>query len=89
MAKAKAKKKLTRWSDGSVPDEELAPNERIAHEIVSDKGDLAPSVQKIMDADLDDEGRRVALESFRDSLGEVGDPNRDPQVAIENAAKRG
>ncbi|MEX2625834.1 MAG: hypothetical protein WD225_03060 [Ilumatobacteraceae bacterium] len=89
MAKARAKKKVTRWSDGSVPDEELAPNERIAHEIVSAKGDLAPSVQKIMDAELDDDARQAALEAFRSSLDEVGDPNRDPQVAIENALARG
>jgi hypothetical protein len=82
---AKAKKPVTRWSDGTTPIEELAPTEQLAHQLVSDFGDLAPSVSRIMDADLDDDQRLWALEAFRDSLGEIGDPNRDPRVAIANA----
>ncbi|MFW2333829.1 hypothetical protein [Ilumatobacter sp.] len=82
---AKAKKKVTRWSDGSIDVEELEPAERIAHELVSEFADLAPSVEKIMDAEISDDGRTQALELFRSSLGTIGDPNRDPRVAITAA----
>lgn len=82
---AKAKKKVTRWSDGSIDVEELGPSERIAHELVSEFADLAPSVEKIMDAEISDDGRSAALELFRTSLGSIGDPNRDPRVAIKAA----
>lgn len=83
---AKKKVPATRWHDGTTPIEELAPNELIAHEVVSQYGDLAPSIMRIMDAELTDEQRNTALNSFRESLGTIGDPNRDPRVAITNAA---
>lgn len=79
---AKAKKKVTRWSDGTIDPEELAPHERLAHELVSEFADLSPSVEKIMDAEISDEGRVEALELFRRSLDAADDPNRDPRVAI-------
>jgi hypothetical protein len=82
---AKAKKKVTRWSNGSIDIEELGPSERIAHELVSEFADLAPSVEKIMDAEISDEGRSAALQLFRTSLGAIGDPNRDPRTAISAA----
>jgi len=82
---AKAKKQVTRWSDGSVDVDELGPSERLAHELVSEFADLAPSVEKIMEADISDEGRSEALGLFRSSLGVIGDPNRDPRVAITAA----
>lgn len=83
---AKAKKITTRWSDGSVSVDDLAPRERLAHEIVSTYGDLLPSVVRIMDADLDEAQGLAALTAFRDSIDTAGDPNRDPRVAIANAA---
>jgi hypothetical protein len=55
------------------------------HEIVSEYGDLLPSVEKIMGAELTEEQCVVALTSFRDSIGTAGDPNRDPRVSIANA----
>jgi hypothetical protein len=79
---ARAKKRATRWADGDADVEELGPNERIAHELVSEFADLSPSVEKIMDAEISEEGRGEALELFRASLGSIGDPNRDPRVAI-------
>ena len=82
---AKAKKKVTRWSDGSIDVEELEPTERMAHELVSEFADLSPSVEKIMDAEISEEGRAQALELFRASLGTIGDPNRDPRMAITAA----
>lgn len=85
MAKAKAKKATTRWSDGSIDIEDLEPAERIAHELVTEFADLSPSVEKIMDAEISDDGRVQALELFRSSLESIGDPNRDPRRAITEA----
>lgn len=83
---AKAKQVTSRWSDGSVSVDDLPPRERLAHEIVSKYGDLLPSVARIMDAELDEEQGLAALTAFRDSIDTAGDPNRDPRVAIANAA---
>jgi len=80
------KKPITRWSDGTTPLEDLAPNEQLAHEMVSLRIDLAPSVERIMAAALSEDQRNTALTSFRDSLDRVGDPNRDPRMAIANAS---
>lgn len=83
---AKAKKVGSRWSEGTADIDDLAPRERLAHEIVSMYGDLLPSVERIMDAELTEEQGLVALAAFRDSIGTAGDPNRDPRVSIANAA---
>lgn len=87
MAKSKKKKSTTRWHDGTTSIDELAPNEQIAHALVSEYGDLAPSVERIMDADLNGDEQHEALTSFRASLGHIDDPNRDPRVAIANAIR--
>jgi len=65
----------------ATPDD-LGPADRIAYDIVADRRDLLPSVERIMNAGLDEESRVGALTLFRSSLGVVGDPNRDPRVAI-------
>lgn len=83
---AKAKQPVTRWHDGTTPIEELAPIDQLADQIVSDFADLTPSVARIMDADLNDADRLGALTAFRGSLGNIGDPNRDPRFAIANAS---
>lgn len=83
---AKAKKVGSRWSEGLASVDDLAPRERLAHEIVSAHGDLLPSVERIMDAELTEEQGLAALTAFRESIGNAGDPNRDPRVAIANAA---
>lgn len=85
MAKAKKTTATSRWADGSVDVEDLEPAERAAHDLVTEYADLTPSVEKIMDADISDEGRVEALELFRASLETLGDPNRDPRVAITAA----
>lgn len=79
---AKKTQPASRWHNGTTPIEDLKPAEQLAHQIVSDYRDLTPSVQRIMDADLDDAQRHQALSAFQSSLGSVGDPNRDPRVAI-------
>jgi hypothetical protein len=83
---ATKKQPVTRWFDGSIPVEELSTPEQIAHEVVSQFRDLAPSVERIMDAELTDDQREQALTAFRDSLDTPGDPNRDPRVAIANVS---
>jgi hypothetical protein len=83
------KRKGTRWSSAAEPPEDLGPSERIAHEIVSEFRDLLPSVDRIMNAELSDDDRLHAITLFQNSLGTVGDKNRDPRVAIESSRGAG
>ncbi len=82
---AKKKVPATRWHDGSTPIEELPADEQMAHQLVSERADLAPSVERIMNAELTDDQRTHALSAFHTSLDNPGDPNRDPRTAIANA----
>jgi hypothetical protein len=68
---------------------ELSPAYQVAHEIVSTRRDLLPSVDRIMGAGLDELDQTRALTLFRDSLGHPGDPHRDPTVAISAATTAG
>jgi hypothetical protein len=83
---AKVNPRATRWYDGTTPIDELEPNEQLAHELVSGRRDLAPSVERIMAANLTVDQRHHALTAFHHSLNRIGDPNRDPRTAIANAA---
>jgi len=65
----------------SSPDD-LGPANRIAYDIVAARRDLLPSVERIMNAGLDESGTVGALGLFQTSLASPGDPNRDPRVAI-------
>lgn len=60
-------------------------SQAVAHAIVTKSIHLAPSVNRIMEADLSESGRLQAITLFRDSLDAPGDPNRHPAKAIENA----
>ncbi|WP_420450933.1 hypothetical protein [Ilumatobacter sp.] len=82
---AKKKVAASRWHNGTDPIDDLSASEQLAHEIVTTRGDLEPSVQRIMSAELDEDGRTNALGAFQASLDSPGDPNRNPQVAIDNA----
>jgi hypothetical protein len=82
----KKKTIATRWHDGTTPLDTLGPDELLAHQLVSQFMDLAPSVQRIMEAELDADQRHRAMVAFRDSLDRAGDPNRDPRVAIANVS---
>ncbi len=66
--------------------EDLEPPNRIAYEIVSERRDLLPSVERIMNAELPPAATTQALTLFRNSLLAPGDPNRDPAVAIAHSA---
>jgi hypothetical protein len=85
MVASKKKPRPTRWYKGDVPLEELDPSEQIAHHIVQEFGDLAPSVERIMAADLTAAQRLSAIDMFRASLRTPGDPHRDPRNAIATA----
>ena len=93
-AKAAAKPTTRRASSaraagkrGAKPQAVLPENhtasEAIAFDIRMDRIDLAPSVQRIQNAGLNEPGTLHAITLFQNSLTSPGDPNRDPSVAIE------
>lgn len=83
---AKKKVAATRWHDGVGEIEDLTEIEQIAHTIVTERGDLEPSVARIMDSeDIDEDQRAVALNSFHAALSDPDDENRNPRIAIANA----
>lgn len=82
MTTAKPTKKTSKSK--AAQQEPRTPNEEMAYEITSTFGDLKPSVQRILDAELSETQRHRALLAFRGSLNQIGDPNRDPRYAIAN-----
>jgi hypothetical protein len=73
----------------STSPDDLEPANRIAFDIVADRRDLLPSVERIMNAGLAEEDTLRAMTMFRDALGASGDPNRDPRVAIARCTPAG
>ena len=67
--------------------ENHTPSEALAHELTREFSDLQPSVNRIMQAGLDESGRFHAVTLFRASLTTAGDPNRIPANAIAAAQK--
>ncbi len=65
--------------------DDLEPASRIAYDIVHDRRDVLPSVERIMNAGLDADATLRAMTLFRDALVTTGDPHRDPRVAIANS----
>ena len=59
----------------ATPDD-LGPANRIAYDIIAERRDLLPSVERIMNAGLDADGTVGVLTLFRCSLTAAGDPNR-------------
>ena len=70
--RAAAKRPATDWKSPGSP-HELGTAEQLAHAIVTERADLLPSVERIMTAPLDGDGRVRALGLFRDSLTTPGD----------------
>ena len=85
MGTSKKKPQSTRWYNGDTPFEELDPGEQVAHTIVLEFRDLAPSVERIMSSDLTTPQRNHAIGLFQASLGVLDDPHRDPHRAIDTA----
>jgi hypothetical protein len=65
--------------------DDLSPANRLAYELVSERRDLLPSVERIMNAGLDADATVHALTLFRASLTDLDDPHRDPRAAIATA----
>lgn len=85
-AKAAAKPATRRVSSknaGATLPENHTAAEAIAHAITTLHIDLAPSVNRIMSAELEEPSRLVAITLFRDSLDIPGDQYRFPANAIE------
>lgn len=86
-AKAPAKPRKAAAKRGVKPGAPLAedhtPSEGVAYAIRAEFGDLAPSVNRIMNAGLDEAGTMVAITLFRDSLGVKDAKYRNPLEAIE------
>jgi hypothetical protein len=70
-----------RWQSSGSSDD-ASPAELIAQQILAERGDLLPSVDRIMTAGLGTAGTLQAISLFRDSLSRPGDVHRDPRVAI-------
>lgn len=70
----------------SATPDQLGPANRIAYDIIAERRDLLPSVERIMTAELDGDATHRAMALFQVSLSTPGDPNRDPRVAITAAA---
>ena len=62
--------------------DDLDPASRMAYTIVHERRDVLPSVERIMNAGLDEDAKLRAITLFRDALTTTGDPHRDPRVAI-------
>lgn len=68
---------------------ELSPAEQVAHDILTERRDLMPSVERIMNAGLGADGTLRAIGLFRDALTTEGDVHRDPRVAIATCMPEG
>ena len=71
---------------GDGDPEALSPANRLAYEIVADRRDVLPSVERIMNAGLEESETVTALTLFRTALASLSDPNRDPRVALAAAS---
>jgi hypothetical protein len=74
---AKSKKK-----SAPVVPENSTPSDILAAEIVADRIDVEPSVRRIQQSGLGEEGRLVALTLFQEAVGTRGHVMRDPLQAI-------
>jgi hypothetical protein len=87
MAVAKKRPKPKGGTQIGTIDENSTPSEVLAHEILLECSDLAPSISRITDSDLGESGSHHAVTAFQGSLGTIGDPMRNPADAIEAARK--
>jgi hypothetical protein len=82
MVSRQTRKALENPYRSSVSPDELGPADRMAYDIVAERRDLLPSVDRIMNAGLGEDATVRAMTLFRESLSTADDPNRDPRVAI-------
>lgn len=84
IKKTRGKAAENPYRSSASPDD-LGPANRLAFDIIAERRDLLPSVERIMNAGLGDDATVRAMTLFRDSLTAVNDPHRDPRVAIAAA----
>ncbi len=90
MARAKKTSKTSGAAFfGDVTLENMTEAQRVAAAILNDYGDLAPSVRRILDAEISEDDRHRAMVLFQNSLTGAGDPNPNPTVAIANGRTDG
>lgn len=82
MIKKRASKQAPNPYLTTATPDELGPADRLAYDIVGERRDLLPSVERIMNAGLGTDATVQAMTLFRDALATTGDPHRDPRVAI-------
>jgi hypothetical protein len=78
-----AKRSPTRKKAAATVPEDWTPSQVVAHDIAARYSDLAPSVNRIMDAGLGEAAALRAITLFQESLGVPGEPMRNPVNAIE------
>ncbi|MEZ5220263.1 MAG: hypothetical protein R2743_02135 [Ilumatobacteraceae bacterium] len=61
--------------------------DRIAFEVLAERSDLLPSVERIIHGCADEPTTERALRLFQAALAGVGDPNRNPATAIVSATQ--
>ena len=77
MAAARSKKIVE-----EVPDTEL---KALAADILRDRAELKPSVDIVMNSDLDEDGKTVAMKLFQGGLDDPWDAMRNPHKAVAAA----
>ena len=82
-------KRTTSKKAAVVLPENRTPSEIVAATILARYVDLAPSLNRIMDAGLGETGQLHAITLFQDSLGVPSDPMRNPQNAIDRGPPEG
>lgn len=88
MTKQQANRTARRSSSPAASTEHLSESGRLGAAILAERNDLRPSVERILHAGLNEETATRALVLFRDSLTVVGDPHRDPRIAIARASEQ-
>ncbi|MDO8388905.1 MAG: hypothetical protein Q7V57_00325 [Actinomycetota bacterium] len=86
-AKPRAAAKKRGAKAGPTLPENHTPSEAAAHALAVEFIDLTPSINRIMNSALGEEGRMHAITLFRNSLGVPGDENRTPANAIAAGEK--
>ena len=86
-AKPRAAAKKRGAKAGPTLPENHTPSEAAAHALAVEFIDLTPSINRIMNSPLGEEGRMHAITLFRNSLGVPGDENRTPANAIAAGEK--
>ncbi|MCC6436402.1 MAG: hypothetical protein IT196_15305 [Acidimicrobiales bacterium] len=85
MAPRKSKNQAAGGLLAGVPEDQLTGSQKVALAVLASYGDLAPSVKRILEAELSEDERHRAMVLFQASLTGSGDPNRDPRKAILNS----